>query len=126
MQAFGIDIVTVDRIRSAVDRADGTLEGIFTDSELAEYRTKRRGYARLAAILAVKEALLKAAGIGLHEGLRFRDIEVMNRSGATRLRLSGRMSELIGGVDSDRYLVSSSFTDQYACAVVALQPEGIE
>jgi len=126
MQAFGIDIVTVDRIKSAADRADGTLEEIFTEGELAEYWLVRSGYARLAAVLAVKEALLKAAGIGMHEGLRFRDIEVINRSGATRLRLSGRMSELLGGVDNDRCLVSSSFTDQYACAVVALQPEGIE
>ena len=126
MQSFGIDIVTVDRIRSAAVRADGTLEGIFTETELADYRTQRRGYARLAAILAVKEALLKAAGFGLHEGLGFKEIEVSNRSGAPRLRLSGRMSELMGVIDEDRCLVSSSYTDQFACAVVALQPEGIE
>jgi len=125
-QSFGIDIVAVDRIRVAAERNDGTLEAIFSPAELAESVASRRRYARLAAALAVKEALLKAAGFGLHEGLGFKEIEVSNRSGAPRLRLNGRMSELIGDVDGNRCLVSSSFTDRFACAVVALQPEGIE
>jgi holo-[acyl-carrier-protein] synthase len=125
-RTFGIDIVTVDRIRDASARADGTLEEIFTPAELAQCLRQRRCYAHLAAALAVKEALLKAAGFGLHEGFRFKEIEVINRSGAPRLRLSGRMCELIGDLDGNRCLVSSSFTDQFACAVVALQPEGIE
>jgi holo-[acyl-carrier-protein] synthase len=111
----------------AAERGDGTLEEIFTPAELNENLSRRRGYARLAAGLAVKEAFLKAAGFGLHEGFRFKEIEVFNqRSGAPRLRLSGRMCELIGSVPRDRWLVSSAFTDQFACAVVALQPEGIE
>jgi holo-[acyl-carrier protein] synthase len=126
VQSFGIDIVAVDRIRMAAERNDGTLEAIFSVAELAESGASRRRYARLAAALAVKEALLKAAGFGLHEGLGFKDIEVSNRSGAPRLRLNGRMSELIGDVDGNRCLVSASFTDRFACAVVALQPEGIE
>jgi holo-[acyl-carrier protein] synthase len=127
VQTFGVDIVAVDRIRVAAERADGTLETIFTPSELAECLKRRCSYARLAAVLAVKEALLKAAGFGLHEGFRFREIEVYNhRSGAPRLRLSGRIGELIGDDAGERCLVSSAFTDRFACAVVALQPEGIE
>lgn len=119
-------MVAVDRIRVAAERNDGTLEAIFSPAELAESGPGRRRYARLAAALAVKEALLKAAGFGLHEGLRFKEIEVSNRSGAPRLRLNGRMIELLGDDAENRCLVSAAFTDRFACAVVALQPEGIE
>lgn|GEM_PF-5603580 len=116
---FGIDMVEVARIRRLADDPAG---GVFTPDEMSECMVRRRPHAHLAACFAVKEALLKAAGIGLNRGLGFADIEVINQgSGATRLRLNGRMQELIGDIDRMKCLVSSAYTDHLACAVVALE-----
>jgi holo-[acyl-carrier protein] synthase len=123
----GIDVVGVARIRSAVDGASDLLADLFTPAEIMECTSRRRSHARLAACFAIKEAFLKAAGIGLNAGLLFRDIEVYNQgSGAPELRVSGRVRELTGDADPAKCLVSSAFTDTLACAVVALQHKGIE
>ena len=119
----GIDVVEVARIRGAVDGAGD----LFTPAEIMECTSRRRSHARLAACFAVKEAFLKAAGIGLNSGLLFKDIEVVNQGpGAPELRVSGRVRELTGDADPAKCLVSSAFTDTLACAVVALHHKGIE
>lgn len=119
---FGIDVVEVARIRRLADDPAGGADGLFTPSEMSRCMGRRRSHARLAACFAVKEALLKAAGIGLNQGLGFSDIEVIIQgSGAAHLRLDGRMRELIGDIDPIKCLVTSSYSDQLACAVVALE-----
>ena len=123
----GIDVVEVERIKDSVDGAGDLLTDLFTPVEIMECTSQRRSHARLAACLAVKEAFLKATGIGLNSGLLFKDIEVVNQgSGAPELRVSGRVRELTGDTDPAKCLVSSAFTDTLACAVVALQHKGIE
>jgi len=120
----GIDVVEVERIK---DAGGGVLADLFTPREILECTSRRRSHARLAACFAVKEAFLKAAGIGLNSGLLFKDIEVVNQvSGAPEFRVSGRARELMGDADPAKCLVSSAFTDTLACAVVALQRKGIE
>lgn len=126
-QTFGIDVVEVERIRRAGQDEAGPLAEFFTAREISECMSRRHAYARLAACLAIKEALLKAAGIGLKEGLLFRDIEVVRQdSGVSRLSLNGPMKEIIGDNGDNCCLVSSAFTDDLACAVVALQHKGTE
>ncbi|MEW5795046.1 MAG: holo-ACP synthase [Candidatus Zixiibacteriota bacterium] len=126
-QIFGIDIVAVGRVKRAAEGQTRLLDDFFSREELACCVSRRHPHARLAAILAVKEALLKAAGIGLHEGLRFREIEVLSDdSGRPTVRLHGRLREIIGDTNGGRCLVSSGFTDDLACAVVALQHQTSE
>ncbi|MCX6836102.1 MAG: holo-ACP synthase [candidate division Zixibacteria bacterium] len=123
----GIDVVEIERIRSAIAGAGDLLTDLLTPAEIRDCTSRRRSHARLAACFAVKEAFLKAAGTGLNSGLLFKDIEVVNQvSGASELRLSGRARELTGGADFAKCLVSSAFTDTLACAVVALYRKGIE
>ena len=123
----GIDVVEVERIKGAVNGVGDPLADMFTPAEIVACMSQRHTHARLAACFAVKEAFLKAAGIGLNSGLLFKDIEVVNQgSGAPQLRLSGRARELTSGADPAKCLASSAFTDTLACAVVALQSEGIE
>ena len=123
----GIDVVEVERIKSAANGTAELLTDLFTPAEIRECNSRRRSHARLAACFAIKEAFLKAAGIGLNSGLLFKEIEVFNQgSGAPELRVSGRVRELTGVVDPAKCLVSSAFTDTLACAVVALQHKGIE
>ena len=118
----GIDIVEIERIRKATV-SGAPLTDLFTPAEIRECRSLRNHEARLAACFAVKEAFLKASGLGLNSGLLFRDIEVVNLgSGAPELRFGGRVRELIGFAKPAKCLVSSSCTARLACAVVALQP----
>jgi holo-[acyl-carrier protein] synthase len=118
----GIDVVDVERIRKAT--VSGVpLTDVFTSSEIRECLTLARAHARLAACFAIKEAFLKASGLGLNSGLLFKEIEVVNLgSGAPELRFSKRLRELTRFADPAKCLVSSSYTRQLACAVVALQP----
>ena len=108
-------------------KADNPMSDLFTSREVAECAGKLHSHARLAARLAVKEAFLKAAGIGLHSGLLFKDIEVINQvSGSQQLRISKRLCDLTGVTDTEACLVSSAFTDTLACAVVTLKGKGTE
>ena len=122
----GIDVVDVERIRKATD-SGVSLTDLFTSSEIRECMSLAGAHARLAACFAIKEAFLKASGLGLNSGLLFKDIEVVNQGrGVTELRLSQRVRELTGVADPTTCLVSSAFTDTLACAAVALQNRGIE
>ena len=124
-QSVGTDIVEVARFERAAEAGADVRDDLFSKRELAECRSRRHENARLAACFAVKEAALKAAGIGLTEGTRFREIEVVNQaSGAPQVRLHGRMRELVGDASQVRWLVASAFTDRLACAVVILRRKG--
>ena len=79
----GIDIIEVDRIKSAVQELGDTfLNKIYTMSEI-EYYNKSKGdikYQHLAARFAAKEAVFKALSenIDTREDLPWKFIEVVN------------------------------------------------
>lgn len=125
--SIGVDVVEVDRLARTLSAEPEIARDLFTDSELASSRSTRSAHAYLAACLAVKEAYLKATGLGLHEGLLFTDIEVItDAAGASGLRLRGRLRALAGDVDAVECRVSSAFNEHLACAVVALPQKGRE
>lgn len=71
-----------------------------------------------AARLAAKEALLKALGIGLGPGMRWRDIEtVVLPTGRPDLVCHGAVGSLVTGRS---VLVSLSHTHEYAAALVLI------
>ncbi|MFP5326642.1 MAG: holo-ACP synthase [Acidimicrobiia bacterium] len=91
---LGTDVVDLDRFRLALARTPGIVERVFTDGERAYAARKKDPAERLAARFAVKEATMKALGVGLG-AFRFHDVEVVKaRSGEPSLRLSGRAAEL--------------------------------
>jgi holo-[acyl-carrier protein] synthase len=88
--SVGVDLVDVPRIARLLQDA-GAAPRLLTASELA-YCTARRGAAaeHAAARFAAKEAVLKAFGTGLGDGLRWVDVEVVNDSGGRpSIRLHG-------------------------------------
>ena len=61
----GIDVVEVDRLKTAADRwGDRFLHRLFTERELARARPAGTRPQRLAARFAAKEAVMKATGVG--------------------------------------------------------------
>ncbi len=116
----GVDLVEIDRLKKVFEKhRERFKERIFTPHEIEECE-KRRNYEECyAARFAAKEAFSKAIGTGMRNGVRFRDIEVLNLpSGKPILRLYGRAAEIAGDAFID---VSLTHTEHLAVAVVVLE-----
>ena len=91
----GIDIISIDRVRKGLSDQSGLEAQLFTDTEQNFCHATSQPAGQFAARFAAKEAYLKAIGVGLREGVRFREIEVVvNQNGRSCLELTGRMKEL--------------------------------
>lgn len=76
---IGTDLVYIDRIRKIQERKPGLFsKKIFTKTE-RDYCDKKFDPAiSYASRYAAKEALLKALGYGMREGVSWQDIEIVN------------------------------------------------
>ena len=116
--SLGTDVVDLDRFRLAMARTPGMIERVFTDGERAYALRKRDPTERLAARFAVKEATMKALGVGLG-AFKFHDVEVTKaRSGEPSLRLSGKAVDLAARRGITDWKVSITHSDLIALAVV--------
>jgi holo-[acyl-carrier protein] synthase len=73
----GVDIVDVARMARILE-GEHAAERLFTPAEIAYCRARPATAEHAAARFAAKEAVLKALGTGLAEGLRWTDVEVVN------------------------------------------------
>lgn len=86
----GVDIIEVDRFQRLND-ALAFARTILTDNELRRIPPGPNQSAAQAALFAVKEAILKALGCGLHDGSFWHDMEVANTGD---VKLSGHLASL--------------------------------
>lgn len=122
----GVDIVSVQRIaQMRAQHADRFIERCFTPAEWDYARDKRREGEHLAARFAAKEAVLKALGTGLTDGISWTDIEVTRSpDGRPGVRLSGRALEIATRLGIDAWHLSLSHADSLAIAsVIATAPQ---
>jgi holo-[acyl-carrier protein] synthase len=120
--SIGTDICDVKRIRDIEEKHKiRFLEKVFTSEEIEYCEKKIDKHISLAARFAAKEALLKALGTGLRDGLQWKEIEVVNDDlGKPSLRFSGHVERII----SDRkVLLSLSHTSENAIAFVLIEGE---
>ena len=116
--AIGTDVVDLDRFRLALRRTPGMVERVFTEGERAYALRKRDPTERFAARFAVKEATMKALGVGLG-AFAFHDVEVLKaRTGEPSLRLGGRAAVLAERRGVASWKVSITHSDLVAFAVV--------
>ena len=119
--SHGIDLVDIARFeRTLNDHPDRFLERCFCEGEraYAESRPKRRSQ-HLAARFAAKEAVMKAIGTGLANGVTWKEIEVrLLPSGAPELSVTGRAAEIALELGITGWLISLSHTDSQAIASV--------
>ncbi|MBM4119970.1 MAG: holo-ACP synthase [Nitrospira sp.] len=123
---IGLDLVKIDRVRTIADRWKARfLDRLYTPTERRACMKKASPYASLAGRFAAKEALLKALGIGWADGVRWRDIEVLNdRSGRPRATVSGRVKTLMTRAGVTDIQLSLSHDTDYAVAQVVLTKDG--
>jgi holo-[acyl-carrier protein] synthase len=118
---FGLDIVEVARIQTAIEKyGDRFRNKLFTIHEIEYCESfKDKQYVHYAARFAAKEAFSKAIGTGITQGFNFKDIAVANeQSGKPYLVLDGLMKERYGEKKSH---ITLSHTDNNAVAAVILE-----
>ena len=114
----GIDIVEIARIRNSLEKYPGHFEKkIFTPEEIRYCREKPDPAKHFAARFAVKEAVLKALGVGM-SGLGWKDMETSNdaETGKPSLRMHGKGLEIFESLKLKAIHISISHDDTYAIA----------
>ncbi len=109
----GTDIIEIDRIKDAVSKTSGFLEKVFSDDEIAYFRSNGERYETLAGFFAAKEAFSKYHKTGLR-GFKLKDISVKHeQSGAPYIEFCGA-----------RQAVSLSISHNKTCAVATVCGNG--
>ena len=87
---LGIDIVSINRLRTIIKKNSKFKQRIFAKVELLNCKKKEKQISCLAKRFAAKEAFSKSLGTGIAKGLNFNEIIVLNnRSGKPYINLVG-------------------------------------
>tara|TARA_B100000949_G_C13975112_1_gene322749 strand:+ start:94 stop:474 length:381 start_codon:yes stop_codon:yes gene_type:complete len=121
---IGIDIVEVARIQEALLGARSMEEKVFTDTEIDYCRKRKLMYQHFAGRFAAKEATLKALGTGWSEGIRWKDVEILEgKSGAPKLEFHAKAKKLFQRSGARVALISITYSSGQAVAVVVLDTQ---
>ena len=114
----GNDLIEIERIARSYERYGGhLLRRVYTEAEAAYCKARKRTAQHLAARFAAKEAVAKALGTGMKEGVAWRGIEVTREPGrAPRIVLHGRAAEVAAGLGIKTIHISLSHSDSHALA----------
>lgn len=120
---IGVDMVYVPRIEKVLKRWDSRfLERVFTADEQVLCLSRPRPEYAFAMRFAAKEAFSKAVGLGMRQGIRWRDIEVFHHPGGRPgIRAGGRTLDLCSERGITGMHVSLSDEGEYAVAMVVLE-----
>ncbi|MEO9594537.1 MAG: holo-ACP synthase [Roseobacter sp.] len=107
---LGIDTVSVQRIeKMIVQYGDRFIDRVFTETEKSYCGAYKESSERFAGRWAAKEAVVKALGVGLAQGVCWKEIEIDARShGAPKVRLTGMAEQVCMQLDVSQVLVSIS------------------
>jgi holo-[acyl-carrier protein] synthase len=114
----GIDIIELERIKDLIDRhGERASKKIFTDAEIEYCKAKRKYWQHFAGRFAAKEAVAKALGTGIQDGIAFRDIEVtLDDLGAPKIVLTGGAEKRANDLGIVKVHLSISHGEDYAVA----------
>ncbi|GGX69871.1 holo-ACP synthase [Saccharospirillum salsuginis] len=117
-QGIGTDIVEIERIARVLERqGDRFLNRILTPAERDEYQRRNRPVKFLANRFAGKEAVAKALGCGIADGVTFHCIEILpNAQGAPEVVLTDRAEERLGMAGAQKVLLSLADEHHYVVA----------
>jgi holo-[acyl-carrier protein] synthase len=119
IHSIGVDLVEIDRIEKIINTyGEKFLNKIYTIKEI-HYCRKFKHADSFAARFAAKEAVLKATGMGLRNGMKWTDIEIENnRSGKPEIKLKGRAAQYL---ETYTIFLSLSHTRNLAIAMVVVE-----
>lgn len=120
---IGTDMVKISRIKRLFKKyPQGFAERILHKRELEMLKTHHMPKSFLAKRFCAKEAVAKALGTGIAQGVSFQDIEISNnQQGKPKLTLHGETLAFANRLGVKRYFVSLSDEKKYAIAYVILE-----
>ncbi|MEN6430649.1 MAG: holo-ACP synthase [Coriobacteriales bacterium] len=114
---LGVDIVEIDRMKTALSRHPQMRERVFSEEERAYCESRNRPEIHYAMRFAAKEAVLKALGQGFSGGVRFCDVAVTrDERGRPVPVLCGRAAAIAHEAGVVEMHLSLSFTHHNAVA----------
>jgi holo-[acyl-carrier protein] synthase len=122
MKGIGTDIVQIGRIKTVYDRQGARfVDRILSLAEQDIFHRRHQSMAFLANRFAGKEALAKALGTGIGQGVRFVDLEILpNALGQPQVTLSGVAQERLIALGAREARISLSDEKDYAVAFAVL------
>ncbi len=123
IHGIGIDIVDIKKIKKIITHSGDKLANrVLSESEWKIYKYKKNSVHFLAKRFAAKEAVSKAFGTGMGQGVAFRQIEVFNdKLGKPILHLFSYAALLANELSLKKMHITLSDTRSYACALVVLE-----
>ena len=105
----GIDLLKVERIkRIYLIYKDKFLKKILTDLEIKQIKKNQMIYYKIAGKFSAKEAVVKAMGTGFSDGIKIKDIEILNhRNGKPIINLYGKAKKKIRDIESSSISISN-------------------
>lgn len=121
---LGIDIIKISRIKKLIDVYNDKLsKKILSKNEIIQYNIIKEKERFLAKRFAAKEASVKAFGIGIRNGITFKQFEIYNNKlGKPHIRYFDKVVVILAkklGVKK----IHLTITDEkdYACALVIIE-----
>ncbi|GAB1366304.1 holo-ACP synthase [Candidatus Cloacimonadaceae bacterium] len=119
---IGCDIISVERIRSAIQKNGRIAEKLFTEAERAYCSLKANPWQSYAARFAAKEAVMKALKTGWDGKVNWLDIEItLDEKGAPSISLRGGAQALAEAKGIVNIQLSLSHEKDYAIAQVVFE-----
>ncbi len=122
MIGIGTDIVKVSRIEEVVQRqGERFVRRILTPAEMEEYAASKQANRLLARRFAAKEAIVKALGTGIGNGVGWQHICVEHDElGRPLVVLSGGAAERAESLGATGVMLSLADEDEYVVAFAVL------
>lgn len=112
----GIDIVEVKRFKK-MKNLENFMNKYYTKNEIGYVMSKKNKYETLAGLFASKEAVLKAVGIGIGNGLALSSIEIEhNNNGAPIVKENSVIKACFKEHNIKEIAISISHTKKIAVA----------
>ena len=120
IQGIGIDVVDVKRMKMALEAwGPALIKKMFTETEIAYCKSRKRPFEHFAARFAAKEAVSKAMETGWTGKFRWKDVEVVNEpSGAPKVILHDYVATQLAQC---RVHVSLSHTEETVVAFAIIE-----
>ena len=105
----GIDLLEVERIKKIyLNYENKFLNKILTNTEIKQIKKNQKIYDKIAGKFSAKEAVVKAMGTGFSDGIKIKDIEIINlKNGKPTINLYGKAKKRIGNIESSSRSVSN-------------------
>ena len=119
----GLDLIEIERIRTALDRYPRFRERCFTEAERAYCDSRANPAQHYAARFAGKEAVGKALGFGVARAFAWKDVEIAGRPKPS-VRLSGQVQAWSARVGAGEIDLSITHSKCMAAAVAVVEQSG--